>query len=666
MICTWFVRDTLVFITFALHFLYMISLNSICVDFGAFRLLDNVSFLINKNDKMGLTGRNGAGKTTLMRLMNGIISPSAGAIEMPKDLKIGYLPQEKTFDGSVKVFDETMKAFSEVTSIRNEIHDIQCVLEKGTATQENELMNLFNKLNDLNERYAFLDGDTVEMSVERVLTGLGFERHEFDNALGTFSEGWQMRVELAKILLRQTDILLLDEPTNHLDIESIQWLEEYLIVYKGAVILISHDRMFLDKVTKRTIEINFGRIYDYPVSYSKYVELRDERIEQQKKALDARQKEVAQIEKFISRFRYKATKAKQVQSRVKQLEKMDKTDVDELNVSEISFRFPDCKSSGKIVVECEDLSKSYGTKKVLSNVSFIISIGQKIAFVGRNGQGKTTLSRIIAEGLEYDGHLKHGHNIEIGYFAQNAGKFLNPGLTVLETAEQEAHVDFRARVRSVLGNFLFSGDDVHKKVSVLSGGEKSRLSLAILMCRPSNFLVLDEPTNHLDMISKEVLKYALINYKGTVVIVSHDRDFLEGLTDMVFYFNHQKIRQYPGTVNEFLHLKKLADMKDLEQQKKESVLQTGASEKVSENKLKWEEQKEQERNRRKLKTRIDKLEKEIEEYESLLLEQEEQMNSGKHNEDVSIFEKYQRNKKRLDELMYEWEVLNSELDENTV
>jgi len=641
----------------------MISLNGICVDFGAFRLLDNVSFLINKNDKMGLTGRNGAGKTTLMRLITGIMSPSAGALEMPKDLKIGYLPQEKTFDGDVTVFNETMKAFLEVTSIRKEIQEIQNALESEAGHEQQHLMKLFDRLTYLNERYSFLGGETVEMRVERVLMGLGFERHEFHNAIGTFSEGWQMRVELAKILLQQTDILLLDEPTNHLDIESIQWLEEYLIAYRGAVILISHDRMFLDKVTRRTIEINFGRIYDYPVSYSKYVELRDERIEQQKKALDARQKEVAQIEKFISRFRYKATKAKQVQSRVKQLEKMDRTDVDELNVSEISFRFPDCRASGKIVIECEDLSKSYGQKKVLSSVSFIISVGQKIAFVGKNGQGKTTLSRIIAEALEHEGHLKHGHNVEIGYFAQNAGKFLNPGLTVLETAEQEAHVDFRARVRSVLGNFLFSGDDVHKKVSVLSGGEKSRLSLAILMCRPSNFLVLDEPTNHLDMISKEVLKYALINYKGTVVIVSHDRDFLEGLTDMVFYFNHQKIRQYPGTVNEFLHLKKLADMKDLEKQKQQAVQQSNSNGKISENKLKWEEQKEQERARRKLKTRIDKLEKEIEEYELLLSEQEKLMNSGQHNDDASIFEKYQRNKKRLDELLYEWEVLNSELED---
>ncbi len=642
----------------------MISLNNIQVDFGAFRLLDDVSFLINRGDKIGLVGRNGAGKTTLLRLITHIQSPTAGSIEMPKDLQIGYLPQEKTFDGSITIFNEAIKAFAEEIAIRNEIASIQHKLEHHNQPSEAELMKLFTRLSDLNARYSFLDGDNIEMRIERVLTGLGFERHEFRLPLGTFSEGWQMRVELAKILLRHTDILLLDEPTNHLDIESIQWLEDYLIACKGAVVLVSHDRMFLDRVTRRTVEINFGKIYDYPVSYSKYLQLRDERIEQQKKALDARQKEVEQIEKFINRFRYKATKAKQVQSRIKMLEKMDDAGIDELNISEISFRFPDCRASGKIVIECENLSKSFGSKQVLSNISFIISSGQKIAFVGRNGQGKTTLSRIIAEALEHDGLLKHGHNVELGYFAQNAGKFLHPGMTVLETAEASAHEDFRSRVRSVLGNFLFSGDDVHKKVSVLSGGEKSRLALAILMCRPSNFLVLDEPTNHLDMISKEVLKYALLNYKGTLVIVSHDRDFLEGLTDTVFYFNHRSIRQYPGTVNEFLHLKKLADMRDLEMlaQKHKSV-QNGKKE--SESKTQWEQKKETERNLRKLTSRLEKVEKEIQNCEDKLSEIEEKMNTV-HEQTVadhSIFEVYEQTRQKMNQLLEEWEQLSVKLDQ---
>jgi ATP-binding cassette, subfamily F, member 3 len=642
----------------------VISLNNINVDFGSFSLLEEVSFLINRDDKIGLVGRNGAGKTTLMRLICDLQSPTSGKIEKPKDLNIGYLPQEKKFDGEQTVFLEALKAFDNVLLIRDEIAGIQHKLEHPAEFDEQELMNLFGRLNELNERFSMLEGDNIEMRTERVLSGLGFERHEFSQQMKTFSEGWQMRVELAKILLRQNDILLLDEPTNHLDIESIQWLEDYLVSFRGAILLVSHDRLFLDRVTHRTIEINYGRIYDYPVSYSKYTELRDERIEQQKKILDAKQKEIDQIEKFISRFRYKATKAKQVQSRIKMLEKMETENVDELNVSEISFRFPDCRPSGKIVIESDGLSKSYGPKQVLSNISFIISSGQKVSFVGRNGQGKTTLSRIIAEGLEHDGKLKHGYNVEIGYFPQNAGKFLNPSLTVLETAESSAHEDFRSRVRSVLGNFLFSGDDVYKKVTVLSGGEKSRLALAILMCRPSNFLVLDEPTNHLDMISKEVLKYALMNYKGTLVIVSHDRDFLDGLTDTVFYFNHQAIRQYPGTVSEFLHLKKLADMKALESLNVQSK-NSAQSKEVSESKNQWAQKKEAERNKRKLTTRLEKIEKEIDVSEKLLASFETKMNSTvtDHSELNALIEEYAKTRQKLDELMHEWERVSHELIE---
>ncbi len=643
----------------------MISLSNLCVDFGSFRLLDDVSFLINKEDKIGLVGRNGAGKTTLLRLLYDLQSPSSGQIEKPKDLKIGYLPQEKKFDGEVTVFNEALKAFTEELTIRREMSEIHEQLEHQGDLAEDVLLKLFSRLHELNDRFSFLDGENIEMRTERVLSGLGFERNEFSQKMKTFSEGWQMRVELAKILLRKNDIMLLDEPTNHLDIESIQWLEDYLISFRGAILLVSHDRLFLDRVTQRTIEINYSRIYDYPVSYSKYTELRDERIEQQKRMLDARQKEVEQIEKFITRFRYKATKAKQVQSRIKMLEKMESESVDELNLSEISFRFPDCRPSGKIVIECEGLHKSYGPKQVLKNISFIISSGQKVAFVGRNGQGKTTLSRIIAESLEYEGMLKHGHNVEIGYFPQNAGKFLIPSKTVLETAESSAHEDFRSRVRSVLGNFLFSGDDVYKKVSVLSGGEKSRLALAILMCRPSNFLVLDEPTNHLDMISKEVLKYALMTYKGTLVIVSHDRDFLDGLTDTVYYFNHQAIRQYPGTVSEFLHLKKLADMKELEHSGLQ-IKNAAQSKPASESKTQWEQKKEAERNRRKLASRLEKIEHEIERCEQLLAEQERKMNELQtdHSGLQIIIEEYAKTKQKLDELMHEWERVSHELLEH--
>lgn len=642
----------------------MISLKNVSVDFGAFRLLDEISFLINRNDKLGLVGRNGAGKTTLMRLILDLQSPTSGIIEKPKDIRMGYLPQEKKFNASVTVFNEAMKAFDEEITIRTQIQNIEHILEEKPPADEHEMMALLSELHDLHERYDFLGGSNIEMHIERVLTGLGFEREEFQNTMGTFSEGWQMRVELAKILLKRTDVLLLDEPTNHLDIESIQWLEDYLKAYRGAIVLVSHDRMFLDKITDRTIEINFGRIYDYPVAYSAYTVLRDERIEQQKRETDARQKEIDQIEKFITRFRYKATKAKQVQSRIKMLEKMDTDGVDELNIAEIHFRFPDCRPPGKIVFECDQLSKSYGPKNVLSNVSFIIPAGQKTAFVGKNGQGKTTLSRIIADNLDYDGQLKHGQNVQIGYFSQNAGKFLNPSMTVLETAEASAHEDFRNRVRSVLGSFLFSGDDVHKKVSVLSGGEKSRLALAILMCRPSNVLVLDEPTNHLDMISKEVLKYALIKYKGTLIIVSHDRDFLDGLTDMVFYFSNHEIRQYPGTVSDFLQMKKLADMKAIEKstlKAKQNFQQLQSSDR----KVEWEQKKEIERNRRKLISKLEKLEVEIEEIEKSISQLEHKMHQiqSENNDAIKLFDDYGVKKTRLDELMVEWEKVSADIDQ---
>jgi ATP-binding cassette subfamily F protein 3 len=645
----------------------MISLKNITVEFGGTVLLDSISFLINKQDKLGLVGRNGSGKTTLMRLLMNIQSPTSGVIEMPKNIEIGYLPQEKIFSGSNSVFNEALTAFHEELFLRNEIASLQKHIEQPSGVTENQMLQFFEKYNELNERYNFLDGSTIEMRAERILQGLGFDRNEFHTPMDTLSEGWQMRVELAKILLSHSDILLLDEPTNHLDIESIQWLEDYLVQYPGAIILVSHDRMFLDKVTNRTVEINLGSVYDYPVSYSKYVDLRDERISLQKKQYQSQQKEIEQIEKFISRFRYKATKAKQVQSRIKLLNKMDVTEIDEINTAEMTFRFPFCKPSGKIVVDASGLTKNYDSHIVFKNIEFIISSGQKVAFVGKNGQGKTTLSRIIVNEIEYHGTMQLGHNVVIGYFPQNSGKHLDPKLTVLETIEGFAHQDYLGSVRSILGNFLFSGDDVHKKVAVLSGGEKSRLSLACLMSRPTNTLVLDEPTNHLDMLSKEVLKYALINYKGTLVIVSHDRAFLQDLTDTVFYFTKQTVKQYPGTLDEFLYLKKMQDIKEIEQTSIHAKKTSNNSKTVSGNKLLWQQKKEDERTVRKLKNQIQKIEIEIEDVEKILRSTEQQINTIQENftqsEIDGIFDRYKINKEKMSSLLTEWETLASQLSE---
>lgn len=645
----------------------MISLKDISVEFGGSILLDSISFLINKQDKLGLVGRNGSGKTTLMRLLMNIQSASSGVIEMPKNIQIGYLPQEKIYKGSNTVFNEALTAFSEELYLRNEIAFVQSQIEQPKGKTEQELLDYFEKCNELNERYNFLDGSTIEVRTERILQGLGFVRDDFQTPISTLSEGWQMRVELAKILLKPSDILLLDEPTNHLDIESIQWLEDYLTQYSGAIILVSHDRMFLDKVTNRTVEINLGSIYDYPVSYSNYLDLRDERIALQKKQQQAQQKEIEQIEKFISRFRYKATKAKQVQSRIKLLDKMELTEVDDINTAEMSFRFPACKASGKIVVEANSLTKNYGSHTVFENIDFIISSRQKVAFVGKNGQGKTTLSRIIVDEIDYQGTINLGHNVVIGYFPQNSGKHLDPKLTVLETIETFAHQDYTGSVRAILGNFLFSGDDVYKKVAVLSGGEKSRLSLACLMSRPTNTLVLDEPTNHLDMLSKEVLKFSLQNYEGTLIIVSHDRAFLQGLTDTTFYFTNKTVKQYPGTLDEFLHIKKLQDIKELELANSKAIKATNKIQNISENKLLWQQKKEDERAIRKLNNQIHKIETEIEELEIIIEATEKQINTihedyGQAELD-KVFIKYKNDKDKLNNLLVEWENLANQLSQ---
>lgn len=596
----------------------MISLNGVCVRFGDDDLFKDVSFLVNMRERVGLVGKNGAGKTTILKLFTGEMSASEGQVGIPKEVHLGYLPQHMEFSDSNSVLEETRQAFSEVLDLEQEIEKITVEISTRTDYESNDYHKLIDLLSDKTERHLLLGGQNQDSLIEQTLIGLGFKRSDFTRLTGEFSGGWRMRIELAKILLQKPEVLLLDEPTNHLDIESIQWLEDYLLEFTGAVILISHDRTFLDRVTQRTIELSMGRSYDYKVPYTKFLELRAERREQQLAAYDNQQKMISDTERFIERFRYKNTKSVQVQSRIKMLDKLDRIEVDELDGSRIHIKFPPAPRSGTIVVEAENLSKSFGPVDVLDGSNMILERGEKIAFIGKNGEGKTTFSRIIMGELEYTGILKMGHNVKIGYYAQNQADLLNPKLTVLETIDQVAVGDIRNKIRDILGAFLFSGEDVDKKVSVLSGGEKSRLALACMLLEPYNLLLLDEPTNHLDLRSKQVLKDALLNYDGTLIVVSHDRDFLDGLIDKIFEFKNKKIKDHTGDIFEFLRKKKLDNLKEIER-KNQSSLKASTS-KQSKNKLDYLERKELDREKRKTENRIKKSEEKINELEAKMEE----------------------------------------------
>jgi len=504
----------------------MISVNQISVHFTGEYLFDNVSFIVNDRDRIGLVGKNGAGKTTLLKIFAGLMEPEKGSVAYPSGTTIGYLPQELVVDSAKTVLEETLTAFDEVRNIGKKIKLLTDELANITDYNSAAYGTLVDKLNQASEQYKILGGDTVQADVEKVLTGLGFDPGDFGRRLTEFSGGWKMRVEIAKLLLKQPSLLLLDEPTNHLDIESIQWMEEFLQIYKGAVIVVSHDRAFLDNVTRRTVEISFGKIYDYKASYSEYVMMREERLESQIATFNNQQKQIEQIERFIMRFRYKSTKARQVQSRVKMLEKMEMVEIDETDASSIKFLFPPAPPSGKVSVQADKVSKSYGEKQILKDIDLIVPRGEKIAFVGRNGEGKTTLVKMLLNQIDYDGKILLGHNIIPGYYAQNQTEMLDGEKTVFQTIDEVAVGDIRPKIRALLGSFLFGGDTIDKKVKVLSGGEKSRLALAKMLLSPINLLVLDEPTNHLDMVSKDILKNALIRFDGTLIIVSHDRDFL--------------------------------------------------------------------------------------------------------------------------------------------
>lgn len=636
----------------------MISINNVTVDFGVFSLFNDISFVISPKEKLGLVGKNGAGKSTLLKIIFGINSPTSGNIQKPKDFSIGYLPQQMTYNKGNTVIEEVLLAFAELNKIEKEISKISSEIASRTDYESDRYKQLINKLADLNERQLILGVSNKDALIEQTLKGLGYKPEDMHRQTSEFSGGWRMRIELAKILLQRPNVLLLDEPTNHLDIESIQWLEDFLSTYNGAVVLISHDRVFLDNITTRTIEISLGKIYDYKVSYSKYVNLRKERFEQQMAEYTNQQKKIADTEKFIERFRYKATKSVQVQSRIKQLEKIERIEIDEQDKASIHFKFPPSPRSGSVVVETKSLSKSYGNKLILNDIDLIIERCEKCAFVGRNGEGKTTLSRIIITELDYTGELKIGHNVKIGYYAQNQDELLDENKTVFETLDDIAVGDVRKQIRNILGSFLFSGETVDKKVQVLSGGERSRLALAKLLLEPYNLLVLDEPTNHLDIRSKEILKNALQLYDGTLILVSHDRDFLDGLVDTIYEFKDKKIKQHSGNIYDFLNKKRLATLKDIE--KKSNSKKMKQENKVSTNKQNYIERKEIERRRRKITNKINAAEQKIEDLEIKIEELEKEMNSETVNNDV--FEQYDKCKNQLSSQMQEWEELQIELE----
>ena len=546
----------------------MVSVNNVSLLFGSFVLLDEVSFLITRQERIGLTGRNGAGKSTLMKIIAGLQDPTSGSIERPRELTVGYLEQQMKVSDTTTVLEEALTSFTELRALEQET--IACTREVAERTdyETESYRNLCDRLHTASERYRMLGGNDYVSLTGQTLTGLGFSQSDFNRPTRELSGGWRMRVELAKILLRKPDLILLDEPTNHLDIESILWLENFLMTYAGAVILVSHDRTFLDNVTRRTVEISLGKIYDYKVPYTKYTELRRERREQQVAAYRNQQKMIDDTEKFIARFRYKPTKSVQVQSKIKQLKKLDRIEIEEEDLSAINIRFSPAPRSGTVVVEADEASKRYGDHLVLDKISLKIERGEKVAFVGRNGEGKTTLSRMILGQIDFEGIIKRGHKVSIGYFAQNQDELLNDEMTVLETVDRIATGDIRTRLRDILGAFLFHGEDVDKKVKVLSGGERSRLATVQLLLEPYNLLLLDEPTNHLDIRSKEILKKALKKFDGTLIVVSHDRDFLDGLVDKVYEFRDKKIKTHLGGIAEFLRSRKIESLKELE--KKES------------------------------------------------------------------------------------------------
>ncbi len=637
----------------------MISINNLTVAFGGFTLLNDINFHINDNDKIGLVGKNGAGKSTLLKIILGLNSPTEGKIVRPSGLNIGYLPQQMEHAKDKNVIDETLTAFSELFELQKRVEDISLQLAERTDYQSKEYGNLIVSLNECNDRLAMLESEPAESQAERVLSGLGFKKEDFTRPTSTFSQGWNMRIELAKILLKKPDMLLLDEPTNHLDIESIEWFEDYLKNFSGAIVLISHDRKFLDNITNRTVEIMLGKIYDYKVPYSTYKVLRKERIEQQRAAYENQQRMIDKTEEFIERFRYKATKSNQVQSRIKQLEKLERIEVDLEDNAAMTVKFPPAPRSGQVVFKAVDTAIGYGSKVIADGINMTIERGEKIAFVGRNGEGKTTMMRVITRELfPLEGEAALGYNVDLGYYAQNQEDILDKSDTVFGTLDKIAVGDIRTRLRDILAAFLFKGEDIDKKVAVLSGGERARLAMAKLMLRPHNLLALDEPTNHMDLLSKDILKQALLRYDGTLIIVSHDRDFLDGLVNKVYEFKDGKVKEHLGGISDFLERKRLANLSELE---RKNVVPEPEHKAKPLQKNNYREQKEQEREVKRRKARIERCENEISQLEDKLKVVEEKLAAKADSHGLGeMLNEYNELKNTLDKKMDEWIKLTSE------
>ena len=635
----------------------MISVEKLTIDFTGTPLFEEVSFLVNPKEKIALVGKNGAGKSTMLKVFAGLQQSSGGRVSMPKDFKIGYLPQHLLVNDDKTVMDEAKTAFGDVLDTQKRVERLTQELAERTDYESAEYTDLIERLSIENERLTLMGADNMMSEIERTLIGLGFLRTDFDRPTSEFSGGWRMRIELAKILLSRPDLLLLDEPTNHLDIESIRWLEQFLATSSSSLLLVSHDRAFLDAVTSRTIEISLGQIYDYKVPYTKYVELRKERREQQLRAYENQQKMIADTEEFIERFRYKATKAVQVQSRIKALDRLERIEVDLEDNSALRLKFPPAPHSGVLPVDIEHLTKAYGDHVVLNNIDLQIHRGEKVAFVGKNGEGKSTLVKCIMQEIEHSGTMKLGHGVKIGYFAQNQASLLDENLTVFDTIDYVAVGDIRTKIRDILGAFMFGGEASDKKVKVLSGGERSRLAMIKLLLEPVNLLILDEPTNHLDMRSKDVLKEAIQAFDGTVILVSHDRDFLDGLVTKVYEFGGGKVKTHLGGIEEYLQ--STAGEKQVTDSEKLSTFNSQLST-PSEGRINYELRKEVSKKIRKIERDIESLEKEIEKAETRISEIEAQFAEGVT--EASLLKEYEQTKHTLDAKMYEWELLSEEVE----
>lgn len=648
----------------------MISIEGLSVAFGGNTLFDNITYVINKKDRIALVGKNGAGKSTMLKIIAGLQAPTSGSVNMPKDLTVGYLPQQMNLSDTRTVMEEAEQAFSHIFELQSRIERMNTELSERTDYESEYYQELIERVSNANEQLALIGASNYQAEIEKTLIGLGFTREDFGRDTSEFSGGWRMRIELAKLLLQRPDVLLLDEPTNHLDIESIQWLESFLSTRANAVVLVSHDRAFIDNVTTRTIEISLGRIYDYQVNYSRYVVLRQERLEQQMRAYENQQKQIQDTEAFIERFRYKATKSVQVQSRIKQLAKLERVEVDEVDTSRLNLKFPPAPRSGDYPIIAEGVGKNYGSHVVFSNATFTIKRGEKVAFVGKNGEGKSTLVKCIMGEIPYTGTLKIGHNVKIGYFAQNQASLLDESITVFDTIDRVAVGDIRTKIRDILGAFMFGGEASDKKVKVLSGGEKTRLAMIRLLLEPVNLLILDEPTNHLDMRTKDVLKQAIRDFNGTVILVSHDREFLDGLVSKVYEFGGGQVREHLGGIYDFLESRKLDSLRELEQRATVSKTEkdgniskdSASSAKSEDSKLSYGEQKEFARRLRMAEKVVADIESEIAGLEKRIAEVEEKLATPDGAADTSLYELHGQLKKQLDDVMWKWSEASEVLD----